>query len=421
MQKIFTLFLALLFTGSGLTFAQKQSKTIQIDGKSQHYQLNGIKNRKLGQPLIILEGDMGSYLENWQRVINKIPENTPVFAYDRAGLGISEAFEEIPTPANRTKQLKRLLDELKLAPPYILVGDGWGAILIKDFALAFPKDIEAMVYLDPADRFTRKEKMIETLDLQGLEGEELASEYFRIRREGIQNAPKGVQAEAEVMLDFAEGKIKDLKLYDFPEIPSAILVGGKHVGFEENSMNASLGFNYIELMNKLQSSRIADFTEQILAIKNSEMVLISNYMHYLHIQEPEKVSSAISSKYYGNPSARLVSASEKYTAEEFEEYLEGMLSYYPKEKLTEPMINMLGYDQLRRDQPEHAMVLFQHNLARFPNSANVYDSVGDCLVSMGKVKEAIPYFEKAVSMGKVSKHRDLELFKKNLANAKVEK
>lgn len=151
------------------------------------------------------------------------------------------------------------------------------------------------------------------------------------------------------------------------------------------------------------------------------MVLISNYMHYLHIQEPEKVSSAISSKYYGNPSARLVSASEKYTAEEFEEYLEGMLSYYPKEKLTEPMINMLGYDQLRRDQPEHAMVLFQHNLARFPNSANVYDSVGDCLVSMGKVKEAIPYFEKAVSMGKVSKHRDLELFKKNLANAKVEK
>jgi hypothetical protein len=85
MQKIFTVLLALLFTGFGLTFAQKQSKTIQIDGKSQHYQLTGIENRKLGQPLIIIESDLGANLEPWHRVITELPENTPVFAYDRAG------------------------------------------------------------------------------------------------------------------------------------------------------------------------------------------------------------------------------------------------------------------------------------------------------------------------------------------------
>jgi tetratricopeptide (TPR) repeat protein len=81
----------------------------------------------------------------------------------------------------------------------------------------------------------------------------------------------------------------------------------------------------------------------------------------------------------------------------------------------------LGYDQLRRDQPEYAIALFQYNLDRFPDSANVYDSMGDGLVALGKVKEAVPYFEKAVEMGEVSNHSDLELFKKNLANAKVEK
>ena len=56
---------------------------------------------------------------------------------------------------------------------------------------------------------------------------------------------------------------------------------------------------------------------------------------------------------------------------------------------------MLGYDQLRRDQPEHAMVLFSYNLEQNPESANVYDSMGDGLVALGKTKEAIPYFEKS--------------------------
>jgi tetratricopeptide (TPR) repeat protein len=152
-------------------------------------------------------------------------------------------------------------------------------------------------------------------------------------------------------------------------------------------------------------------------MKHSELVLISDYMHYLHLQEPEKVGTAILSKYYGKPSEKIALASEKYSAEEFGEYLDGLLSYFPAEKLTEAIINMHGYDLLRRDKPKHALVLFRHNLARFPESANVYDSMGDGLVALGKTKEAVPYFEKAVELGEMSKHRDLGLFKKNLASA----
>ncbi len=418
MNKISSIFSTLLFLIPVLAFSQGKETTIQIDGKSQHYQVSGIENRKLGQPLIIIEGDLGANLEPWHRVINELPENTPVFAYDRAGNGQSEAFDEIPTTANRTKQLNTLLDKLNLAPPYILVGHGWGGILIKDFALAHADDIEAMIYLDPKDQSTSLEKMIEIFDRDGMEGEKIATDYFRMRRELFQNAPTGVRAEAEVLLDFSEGKTPDSKLYDFPEVPSVIFVGGKHVGYMENPMSASLGMDFQEILNVLQKNRIADFTNQILAIKNSELVLISNYMHYLHLQEPEKVGSAILSKYYGKPSEKIAIASEKYTAEEFEEYLDGLLTYFPEEKLTEAIINMHGYDQLRRDKPEHALVLFRHNLARFPDSANVYDSMGDGLVALGKVKEAVPYFEKAVEMGEIAQDSDLELFKKNLANAK---
>jgi alpha-beta hydrolase superfamily lysophospholipase len=134
MQKTISLFFALLFISSGLTFAQKKGKIITIDGKSQHYLTIGTEDRKLGQPLIIFESRLGTNLETWQRVINELGETTLVFAYDRAGIGQSEAMDEAPTPENRTKQLKALLEKLELAPPYILVGQEWGGILIKDFA-----------------------------------------------------------------------------------------------------------------------------------------------------------------------------------------------------------------------------------------------------------------------------------------------
>jgi hypothetical protein len=47
--------------------------------------------------------------------------------------------------------------------------------------------------------------------------------------------------------------------------------------------------------------------------------------------------------------------------------------------------------------------------------------MGDGFVSLGKVKEAVPYFQKAVEMGEAINHSDLELFKKNLVSAKEEK
>lgn len=420
MKKVISLFFALLFISSGLTYSQKQSKTIQIEGKSQHYLTIGTEDRKLGQPLVIFESSMGRNLETWQRVINELSETTPAFAYDRAGIGQSEAMDEAPAPENRAKQLKALLDGLELTPPYILVGQEWGGILIKDFAEAYPMDVEAMVYIDPINRSSSRSTMIGLLDREGLDGEKIAAEHFKIKDEQFLNAPKGFLAERKALSDFMAGASADDILFDFPKIPSVIFVGGLQDGFSVNTINTLLG-NHQEFLNILQKDRIADFTEQTLQNHDSEMVLISDYTYYLNMQAPEKIGSAILSKYFANPSKKIVQAAERYSPEEFREYLDGLLAYFPENKIPESVINGLGYDQLRRDKPEYAFVLFQYNVNRFPDSANVYDSMGDGLVALGKAKDAVPYFEKAVKIGEVSKHSDLELFKKNLASAKVEK
>lgn len=420
MKKLFLTVIVLNFLSLDYCFGQKKGETVRVNGKSIHFLLTGEDDRKFGQPLVILESNHASNAETWYKVIDRLGETTPVLAYDRAGLGQSEAFEELPTPENRTRQLKNLLTELNLDPPYILVGHGWGGILVKDFAQTYPDQVEGMIYLDPMDESSSFEKMVSIFEQEGWEGQKVAEEFFELRKERFQQAPAGIRAEAQVMYDFARGEKENPELYDFPEIPSAILVGGQHVGYMENPFEPTLSVNYQQVVNLLQRNRISSFTDLILARKDSEMIVLSNYMHYLHLQEPEKIATSIRSKYHGDPAKKLVNAAQKYNPEQFSNYLEGLKAHTLDGELTEATINMLGYDQLRKDQPDHAMVLFAFNLKQNPNSANVYDSMGDGLVALGKIKEAVSYYEKAVQLGEKSQHRDLGLFKKNLAAAKSE-
>ncbi|GAB2483171.1 alpha/beta fold hydrolase [Algoriphagus taiwanensis] len=419
MAKSISVWLVLVLVSFVTCFGQNPGKKVAIDGKDIFYHLAGIENRKFGQPLVILESNHASSFDTWYKVIDNL-ENVPILAYDRAGIGQSDPFDESPTPENRTRQLRNLLEKLNLEPPYILVGHGWGSMLIKDFAMTYPESVEGMIYLDPVDESSSFEKMITIFNQAGWDGEKIAKEFFEVRKERFQQAPAGIKAEAQVMYEFALGEKSNPKLYDFPEIPSAILLGGKHVGYMENPFEPTLTVDYQQVVNLLQRDRISNFTDLILNRQDSEMILLSNYMHYFHLQEPEKISASILSKYHGDPAKKLVKAAQKYDLEQFKKYLEGLETHTLNGEITEAIINMLGYDQLRKDQPAHALVLFSYNLEQNPQSANVYDSMGDGLVAMGKTKEAIPYFEKAVKLGEQSKHRDLGLFKKNLAAAKGE-
>lgn len=421
MAKSIVVWLILFLVLSVNCFSQKAGEKIQIDGKNISFQLYGMENRQFGQPLVILESDHAPSFDTWTKVIDNLGKNVPVLAYDRAGIGQSDAFDESPTPENRTQQLKKLLEKLNLEPPYILVGHGWGSILIKDFAMTYPESVEGMIYIDPVDESSSFEKMVSIFDQQGWEGEKVANEFFEVRKERFQQAPEGIRAEAQVMYEFAKGEKSNPKLYDFPEIPSAILLGGKHIGTMGNPLEPTLSVDYQQLINLLQRNRISNLTDLILGRQDSEMILLSNYMHYLQLQEPEKISASILSKYHGDPAKKLVTAAQKYDSDQFKKYLEGLETHSLNGQINEAKLNMLGYDQLRKDQPEHAMVLFEYNLEQNPSSANVYDSMGDGLVAMGKTKDAVPYYEKAVQLGEQSKHRDLGLFKKNLASVKAEK
>jgi predicted negative regulator of RcsB-dependent stress response len=65
---------------------------------------------------------------------------------------------------------------------------------------------------------------------------------------------------------------------------------------------------------------------------------------------------------------------------------------------TEADINQLGYQLLGQKKTDEALAMFRKNVKDYPNSWNVYDSLGEALAASGNTKAAVENYNKAMSM-----------------------
>ncbi len=66
--------------------------------------------------------------------------------------------------------------------------------------------------------------------------------------------------------------------------------------------------------------------------------------------------------------------------------------------IPEATLNRVGYQLLNSNQPQEAISAFRKNVENYPNSANVYDSLGDAYEKNGQKKLAAENYEKAYQM-----------------------
>lgn len=83
----------------------------------------------------------------------------------------------------------------------------------------------------------------------------------------------------------------------------------------------------------------------------------------------------------------------------------------------EGLINQVGYQYLFGGKSEEAIATFKLNVERYPNSANVYDSLGEAYERDGKLDLATPLYEKASTLGKQNNDPNAVLFAQNYARA----
>ena len=64
--------------------------------------------------------------------------------------------------------------------------------------------------------------------------------------------------------------------------------------------------------------------------------------------------------------------------------------------INEGNLNSLGYDELRKKKYENAINIFKINVALYPTSSNVYDSLGDAFRKKGDTIQAIVNYKKSL-------------------------
>jgi predicted alpha/beta superfamily hydrolase len=79
----------------------------------------------------------------------------------------------------------------------------------------------------------------------------------------------------------------------------------------------------------------------------------------------------------------------------------------------EPLINQLGYQSLFAGKSDEAIAIFKTNVERYPESANVYDSLAEAYEKSGKLDLAAPLYEKAKILGQQNQDPNLAIYTTN--------
>lgn len=177
---------------------------IDLGGRSAHIWCYG-----QGSPTVIYESWLGALGERALPLIIRIGTTMRVCVYDRANVpgGKSD-----PAPAPRSSQaivddLHALLTRAGIPPPYVLVGDSFGAMNAVLFAARYPGEVAALALIEPLAPDALMEMLSAMPDLPADETPGVAQTRRRLRglwednSEGIDMPASASQVLAVSRLD----------------------------------------------------------------------------------------------------------------------------------------------------------------------------------------------------------------------------
>ena len=103
-----------------------------------------------GSPTVVLDAGSGNSMATWRYVQAEIGQTTRVCAYDRAGLGFSDAAERPSDLRNIVDDLRRLVKAAPIAAPFVYVGHSLAGAIGLLYVATYPEDIAGAVMIEPA-------------------------------------------------------------------------------------------------------------------------------------------------------------------------------------------------------------------------------------------------------------------------------
>ncbi|PKD42264.1 alpha/beta hydrolase [Methylomonas sp. Kb3] len=97
---------------------------------------------------VIFENGLGGTLEGWAEIYPKIARDNTALVYNRAGYGNSEEAATARDGRHIVEELRGLLVNQGLTPPYVLVGHSLGGLYMQWYARHHPDEVAALILVD---------------------------------------------------------------------------------------------------------------------------------------------------------------------------------------------------------------------------------------------------------------------------------
>ena len=97
---------------------------------------------------LVFENGSRNCIQRWATLLQQLPDNLNVYAYNRPGYCNSSSATTDRTSANVVNELRQSLRQQGLNPPYILIGHSMGGLYMQHFARQYPDEVKGLVLVD---------------------------------------------------------------------------------------------------------------------------------------------------------------------------------------------------------------------------------------------------------------------------------
>jgi pimeloyl-ACP methyl ester carboxylesterase len=144
------IFLLVLGVILEFAFGRVDKSKFKVKGTMIKIQKHRILTNVTGQGTVtvVFDSDINSPMQQWGKVRDSISNEVKVFTYERAGYGWSESASDDYNMDQAVKDLRTALKRSSAVSPFILVGHGYGGLVMSKFAKEYPNEVVGVILID---------------------------------------------------------------------------------------------------------------------------------------------------------------------------------------------------------------------------------------------------------------------------------
>lgn len=292
MQRIIIVAIVMILGFSSYGLGQKEF--INVNGKKIEIFTSGLENNQKDKPVIVFENGMATKLDMWKPIIEEVSKTSAVFSYNRPRIGESENDSIPPTTKHIVNNLRKMLLEKGLKPPYLLVSHSFGGAYIRSYASYYPDEIAGLIFVDPVD-FTKKKGDGDLPYLEiGLTQHQIDSMFAKPYKAFVENLyadmPNFYVEEVKILRQLTKTEFKECDSIPLPDVPVHFIQAG---GYPKNPEKRETIYDKVKLFRIDNNLKMKRWLALLNPLQYGKYFYCSNSGHYMQEDEPETLIASI--------------------------------------------------------------------------------------------------------------------------------